>query len=195
MDALLRVPGYQLVIRKDGGQQGRARGLLIYAKEDLKISSLNLTILDEFEEGAGISVPWLGGKLSLVLAYRPPRHPGSAEDKGNTDKLVELIRGLQGPVLLCGDLNLPDIGWQQLSAPVGVQQQVLEVVQDKFWTQVVHFPTHKEGNLLYVGLTSSSELVAGVESLGYLSTSDHLFLRLTIVEHKRANQTTELVPD
>ena len=135
-------------------------------------------------------MPWLGGKLSLVLAYRPPRHPGSAEDKGNTQKLVELIRELKGPVLLCGDLNLPDIGWEQHIAPVGVQQQVLEVVRDKFWTQV-HFPTHKEGNLLDVGLTSSSELVAGVESFGYLFTSDHLTLKFTIVGPKRGLTRTQ----
>ena len=73
------------------------------------------------------------------------------EDSGNTEKLVEIIRGLQGPVLLCGDLNLPDVSWDQLFAPAGVQQQVLDAVQDKFWTQVVDFPTHQAGNLLDVG--------------------------------------------
>ena len=105
----MRLPGYQLSVRKDGSYQGRARGLLIYAKEELKTVRLNLDILETFDEGAGISVPWLGGQLSLVLAYRPPRYPGSAEDNGNTEKLAELIRGRKGPVLLCGDLNLPDV--------------------------------------------------------------------------------------
>ena len=170
-DALLKVPGYQLAVRKDGSNQGRARGLLMYAKEELKTVRLNLDILDTFDEGAGISVPWLGGRLSLVLAYRPPRYPGSADDNGNTSKLAELISGLQGPVLLCGDLNLPDVCWDQLSAPAGVQQQVLGAVQDKFWTQHVDFPTRKAGNLLDVGLSSSPELVARVESLGYLATN------------------------
>ena len=162
-DALLKVQGYQLVVRQDGQNQGRARGLLMYAKEEHKTVRLNLKVLDSFEEGVGISVPWLGGRLSLILAYRPPRHPGSVEDNGNTGKLVDLIRELHGPVLLCGDLNLPDVNWDQLSAPAGVQQQVLDAVQDKFWTQVVDFPTHQAGNLLDVGLASSQELVAGVE--------------------------------
>ena len=144
-DALLKVPGSQLVVRKDGSNQGRARGLLIYAKEEIKTVRLNLELLDRFEEGAGISVPWFGGRLSLVLAYRPPRHPGSVDDNGNTEKLVKLIRCLQGPVLMCGDLNLPDVSWDKLSAPAGVQQQVLDAVQDKFWTQVVDFPTHQAG--------------------------------------------------
>ena len=111
------------------------------------------------------------------MAYRPPRHPGGAGDNGNTEKLVELIRGLQGPVLLCGDLNFPDIDWDQLSAPAGVQQQVLDAVQDKFWTQHVDFPTHNAGNLLDVGISSTPGLVARVESLGYLATSDHLMLK------------------
>ena len=77
-------------------------------------------------------MPWFGGKLSLVIAYRPPRHPGSIDDNGNTEKLADLIKGLQGPVLMCGDLNLPDVWWEQLSAPAGVQERVLEAVQDKF---------------------------------------------------------------
>ena len=194
-DALLRLPGYQLSVRKDGSYQGRARGLLIYAKEELKTVRLNLDILETFDEGAGISVPWLGGQLSLVLAYRPPRYPGSAEDNGNTEKLAELIRGLKGPVLLCGDLNLPDVCWDQLSAPGGVQQQVLDAVQDKFWTQVVDFPTYKAGNLLDVGVSSSQGLVARVESLGYLSTADHQMMKFTLVGPKRENISTELVPD
>ena len=130
-----------------------------------------------------------------MQAYRPPRYPGSADDNGNTSKLAELISGLQGPVLLCGDLNLPDVCWDQLSAPAGVQQQVLHAVQNKFWTQHVDFPTHKAGNLLDVGLSSSPELVARVESLGYLATADHLMLKFTIVGPKRGNTTTELVPD
>ena len=69
-------------VRQDGTYQGRARGLIIYAKDDLKTVKLNLDILDSFDEGAGISVPWLGGKLSLVLTYRPPRHPDSIDDNG-----------------------------------------------------------------------------------------------------------------
>ena len=71
-DALLKVPGYELAVRKDGNNQGRARGLIIYAKEELKSVRINLEVLDSFEEWAGISVPWLGGRLSLILAYRPP---------------------------------------------------------------------------------------------------------------------------
>ena len=108
-DSLLKVPGYQLAVRQDGNNQGRARGLLLYCKEELKRVKLTLEILDKFKEGTGISVPWLGGRLSLVLVYSPPRHPGSPEDNGNTEKLAELIRGLQGTVLMCGDLNFPDI--------------------------------------------------------------------------------------
>ena len=49
--------------------------------------------------------------------------------------------------------------------------------------------------MLDVGLSSSQELVAGVESLGYLGTADHQLLKFTIVGPKRSNTTTELVPD
>ena len=96
---------------------------------------------------------------------------------------------------MCGDLNLPDVSWDNLTGPAGVQQDVLDAVQDKFWTQHVDFPTHKEGNLLDVGLSSSPGLVARVESLGYLSTSDHVMLKFTMVGPKRSSNTTEMVPD
>ena len=95
---------------------------------------------------------------------------------------------------MCGDLNLPDIFWDQLSCPVGVQQQVLHAVQDKFWTQHVDF-THKAGNLLDVGLSSNSDLVARVESLGYLASADHQMLKFTIIGPKRDIISTEQVPD
>ena len=52
---------------------------------------------------------------------------------------------------------------------------------------MVNFPTHQAGNLLDVGLCSSQELVAAVESLGYLSTSDHVTIKLTLVGPKRDN--------
>ena len=96
---------------------------------------------------------------------------------------------------MCGDLNLPDVWWEQLSAPAGVQEKVLNAVQDRFWSRVVDFPTHKGSNLLDEGLSYSLGLVARVESPGYLSTADHQMLKFTIVGPKRDNVTTEVVPD
>ena len=113
------------------------------------------------------------------------------EDGDNTRQLAELIRRLPGPALLCGDLNLPDIDWRQLSAPAGVQQQVLEAVQDRFWSQVVDFPTHKGGNLIDLGISSSQGLVAKVDTLGYLASADHQMLKFTIVGPRRNNTSTE----
>ena len=49
--------------------------------------------------------------------------------------------------------------------------------------------------MLDVGLSSRPGLVARVESIGYLSTADHLMLKFTLVGPKRDNVTTELVPD
>ena len=75
---------------------------------------------------------------------------------------------------------MPDIDWRQLSAPAGVQQQVLEAVQDRFWSLVVDFPTHKGGNLLDVGVSSSQGLLAKVETLGYLAYADHQIFKFTL---------------
>ena len=84
-DAYLGLVGYEMIVRKDGRDttNGRTRGLIIYSREGLKASPLNIAGGNTFTECAGISIPWGRGEiLKLVLVYRPPAAPGSEADGG-----------------------------------------------------------------------------------------------------------------
>ena len=74
------------------------------------------------------------------------------------------------------------------------EKVVLDVIQNKFWTQHVDFPTHEDGNILDIALGSPG-LVAGVSDEGRLGTSDHNMFKLDIVGPALERDSVELVPD
>ena len=73
---------------------------------------------------------------------------------------------------------------------------LLDLLGDKFWHQVVREPTHRDGNTLDLVIPSSAELVASVESVGYLApTADHIMQLTTLVGPARDRNSMEEVPD
>ena len=72
---------------------------------------------------------------------------------------------------------------------------VVDMVHDMFWSQLVRGPTHRMGNTLDLVMTSSVELVAGVETIAPLGSSDHSGLGVSIVGMEADNTTKEEVPD
>ena len=71
----------------------------------------------------------------------------------------------------------------------------LDVLDRKFWTQHVDFPTHKEGNTLDLSTSSSPDLVSGVRSDGYLGSGDHTMVWVDMVGPARDQVSVEMVPD
>ena len=67
---------------------------------------------------------------------------------------------------------------------------------DKFWHQLAFEPTHIGGNILDLVITSSPELVTGVETLGPLvDNGDHFMQATTLVGPDTGQATMEEVPD
>ena len=202
-DAYLKLNGYNIISRQDGRDtiEGRCRGLLIYVKEGLSASKLELRGANRVIECSGIKIH-LGGsnsrkgdELKIVLVYRPPTSPGSAADGGNTERLCELLRGLDGKVLVLGDFNLPGVDWERgWSNSVG-ESLILDTIHDKFWQQLIMEPTHKDGNILDLCITSSSEFLAGVEVTEPLGESDHNKLEVTIYGPSGKSASLEEIPD
>ena len=62
-DAYLKLLGYEIVSRRDGSDtvNGITRGLLIYCREGLQASELQIRGSDTVTECTGITVPWGGG--------------------------------------------------------------------------------------------------------------------------------------
>ena len=193
-NAYLTISGYRLEVRKDGCDttNGRARGLLIYVKDNIKAGELENSLFETFNQCCAIRVPWKNeDELSLVLAYRPPRT--AKADDGNTSRLCSVIRGMKGPSVVIGDINLPGIDWERLYAD-SMGKEFLETVQDTFLSQHVDFPTHISGSTLDLVLSSSPDIVASVKPVGRLGSSDHEMLVIELAGPV-THDNTELVPD
>ena len=72
---------------------------------------------------------------------------------------------------MIGNLNLPGISWQNLTAD-NKGAEVLETCQELGLSQAVNFPTHIKGNILDVALTNKMHRILNVENLGNISNSD-----------------------
>ena len=146
-DAFVGLDGYNLTVRADGTdtKDGWCRGLLLYVRSDIVAAKFESSIVESLVECEGVTVPW-GDKelLTLILAYRPPRPPGSLADNGYCDKICDLISSLKSPAILLGDLNLPGIDWDLQYAFSAAEKKVLETVQNCFWTQNIDFATRKD---------------------------------------------------
>ena len=55
----------------------------------------------------------MGEKLQIVCVYRPHTAPLSEMDRGNTERLVEALRGIERKVVIFGDFNLPGVDWDR----------------------------------------------------------------------------------
>ena len=198
LDSYLKVPGFEIVVRKDGKSTngGRTRGLLMYAREGLKASRKFIKGEDECTEFAALSIPWgEGSHLTLALAYRPPAPPGSMADNGNSARLLNTLANLEGQVVIAGDFNFPNIDWERSWSDSEGEVEFLNLIGDKFWTQLVRGPTQQSGNTLDLVIPSSEELIAEVETLDPLGSSDHSMLEITLVGPAKDRSSKEPVPD
>ena len=202
-DALLGLEGYELISRKDGRDttNGKCRGLLIYAKIGLQAMHCPVPREDTVTEISSIKIPWGRGGgcnqefLQVVLVYRPPRVPGSKEDGGNTEQLYKVLGGLNGNVVVVGDFNLPSIDWERNWAGNNREEGLVDLVENKFWSQHVLEPTHEDGNTLDLCLSSQEDTVAGVEILEPLGNGDHNMLDIDLAGPLDNNDSVEEVPD
>ena len=75
-----------------------------------------------------VRVTWGQEELNLCLVYRPPRVPGSQSDIGNTTRMVDARRMLQGPTVLFGDMNIPRVDWERHWSPCAGETMVLDLL-------------------------------------------------------------------
>ena len=123
--------------RRDGRDtaMGRGRGLLVYVREGIAASELQLEGGDLVTECCGVSIPWGEGRgedVKLILAYRPPVSPGSPADGGNMERLCRLLSRQVGKVLVLGDFNLPGIDWDRWWSASAGERKMLDTLGDKF---------------------------------------------------------------
>ena len=189
-----------MVCRRDGRDtaMGRGRGLLVYVREGIPASELQLEGGDLVTECCGVSIPWGEGRgevVKLILSYRPPVAPGSPADGGNMERLCRLLSRQAGKVVVLGDFNLPGIDWDRWWSASAGERMMLDTLGDMFWSQLVRGPTHRLGNTLDLCMASSLEFVVGVEVTAPLGNSDHNGLEVTLLGQPPDKSSKEEVPD
>ena len=196
-DAYLSLEGYELVGRKDGNSttRGIARGLLLWCKRGIQARVVEVEGGVDVTEMLVVRVTWGQEELNLCLVYRPPRVPGSQSDMGNTARMVDALRRLEGPTVLFGDMNIPGVDWERHWSPCRGETMVLDLLGDKFWTQHIRGATHKGGNTLDILTTSAEDMLVDYEIMGYLGRSDHTINIATLVGPMKEEESVEMVPD
>ena len=104
------------------------------------------------------------------------------------------MKNLQGPSIVIGDINLPEIDWDRLHSDVA-GREFLDTVQDVFMTQHVNFPTHDSGSTIDLVLSSNPDLVSSVSPIGKLGSSEHAMMMIQVAGAPSADRSTEMVPD
>jgi hypothetical protein len=110
-DAYLSLDGYELIpdlrMDRENTAGGRGGGLLVYAKNGLKVFKLDkVTEFDQY-------CKFLICDVTFYLVYRSPNSPLKA-----IHSLENLLKSVNKNSVMIGDFNLPDVDWME-----GGQQQ------------------------------------------------------------------------
>ncbi len=162
--------------RKNGG------GVLIAIRHDLDIVSTKL----EFSCSAeilGITLKFKDGRKIILCSFYRVGNLGS----DNHDEFCDYVRkarrrrGVCG-IVVAGDLNMPDIDWDNYSSPKPVDQLFLDSFSNYGLEQLVDCPTHIKGNLLDVVLSDKSQIIfnLSVSDMNKPCKSDHFVINFKI---------------
>ena len=137
----------------------------------------------------------LSSPLLFALANKVPN--ALANKVPNT-----LVQSIPHNSILIGDFNYPEIDWPTLSCSQNPDKQFLDVVNDKFLTQHVNFPTNltaqPDGSVtrttIDLVLTNNDNLIGSVKPLGHLGASHHTMIMVEMLAPTH-NETVQLVPN
>ena len=92
--------------------------------------------------------------------------------KTNDEDLCSWVKGLKGPNVLIGDMNFPDIDWQNRRAG-SKGRDFYDATAEVFMEQHVKFPTHDSGNVLDLVLCNREGMIQEVKAEERVGKSDH----------------------
>ena len=181
--AELKLQGYDCH-RKD--RLGRGGGCIIYAKETLKTTPLEMLTNTDRTDTVWCKIE----DLTLGVCYNTTAN--SVEDE---EPLLELMRKAcqRGEVVITGDFNHETIDWQLMEAQTE-GQRFLDQTQDLFLHQHVNEATRGE-NILDLILSTNEEQVRNVKVTERFGTSDHNKISFEILVKEETKQWKEKYRD
>ena len=163
------------------------RGVLIYAKKELKASPSPAESLCDFDESCWCEIMLKGDdKLLIGCAYRSPN-----SDLLNNSKLLTAFKKVIERknftyVLICGDFNIREINWVDETTPACQTHYAsvfMECLRDCFLYQHVKEPTHarlnQAKNTLDLILTNEEGMIENLQYNTPIGKSDDVTLDFT----------------
>ena len=161
---------------------GPTRGVVLYIRNQLKFSKLNIYKLlntnSNLKEMIPIEVSFSDNtKLLLSNSYRSPN--SSAEENEFFRNSVKLKRFHQ---IVIGDFNRKNIDWITATSTSDDDCRFVEATRDSFLTQHILTPTRGRGpdepSILDLLFTSRNESVESVDFHAPLGKSDHSVIKV-----------------
>ena len=216
-DAEIHIDGYTPFRgdRKVSKKSTRGRdsgGVALYVRDDIAI---NAEIILVFSNGVveALAVHLHHLDTVVVVVYRTPESATSDRKSGHIQfsqcigELKKCVRDLQTPtpnIILCGDLNLPNVNWMEGECIVGASRvreeqkmvsSLYDFATDNFLVQRVEESTHQDGNTLDLIFTNNPDIVHSYYSIPS-AQSDHFMLEVhSTFNLSKADTSTPLVEE
>ena len=132
----------------------------------------------------------------LASYYRPPNdHTASLEALHESLAIFYRSCKLPPSIIIAGDLNLPDINWENLCTTnqhtATKQNKLLEIVSEYGLTNMVNEPTRLDsGNILDLVLTSNPALISNVNTVSGMSDHEAVLFQINMNPIEKKNYTS-----
>jgi len=161
-------------------------GVCAIVKNSLNVKGVNVEGLDSRVELLGLDVICSAVHHRLFVVYRPPdssrvyEHISSHDYMSDMMACIERNISTKGPTIVVGDLNCPDLTWDNCSIPTeGTSLQLHRFATVNGFTQAVNEPT-RGNNLIDLVFTNQPFLMPSLNVTAPFSSSDHNSINFTI---------------
>lgn len=177
-DSLLD-PNCQYNIYRNDRTDCPGGGVCAFISRQLPSIQIDLQIQNATLEMLCFDLPGSSCKYRIFAAYRPT---DSSQIYKGIDRVtymrqitekIEQFTNNNGPTIVLGDLNCPDIDWDTMSTLSNeVQRNMCDFCMSNSYVQCVNEPT-REDHILDVVLTNEPSIVTRISTDSPFSTSDH----------------------
>ena len=127
----------------------------------------------------------------LSCVYLPPS-PSDSNMNDAISNLTQITDANPSADIFVGDFNLPDVQWDTLSSTSSTSCAFCDFVFDHSLTQLINHPTHVQGNILDLVLSSSIDCVASLtvaNDNNWIAT-DHFTVTFQLSQQTHLTPTT-----
>ena len=148
---------------------GKGGGVALLVKTSVVCHSVSVPS-DEFFESVCVLVKSGITNFLFCSVYRPPAKNNAC--LSSFTKLLNFLESYNLPIVIVGDLNLPNASWSSMTSSDSFTAELLRDLLSHGFTQYVNEPT-REQNLLDVVLCSERGLVQDTRVKAPVGNSDH----------------------